>query len=135
MRYAAYLILLLLLTANVQAQGEFNLNIKNGILLNKADQTRYSGLPVTNMHNTFQQSIGAAYTYVNKLGVLYTAGADVGYEKYSAGLLYPARVGVTTPFVLEDNYKLKATIPYARINIGVGYRLKRSPWQPEFRLT
>ncbi len=121
--------------SNAQGQNELSVSLNNGVLFNKAGlEVQQGGNAITNVKNTFTQSLTFNYTRITKSGFLYTGGLGAGYEIYSAQAEYPfTDFGFKIPQPASDTYQFKATIPNFQVNVGIGYRLK-GKWQPEVRI-
>jgi len=113
---------------------ESSVYIKNGILFNGTDLS--GGAGILHVKNTLQQGIGYSITRITKSGFLYSAGLDVGYEKYAAKIDFPfEEFDLIRPAQLHERYEMKATIPFLQLNLNIGYRFNAvKKITPEFRL-
>jgi hypothetical protein len=133
-----WLVLALLVPTLIQAQGinEYRISLRNGILLNTPYVTTSDGSK-GNIKNTFTQGLAFSYTRVTKPGILLSAEAALSYEKYKIDLRdYPFEENLYNhPATLTSEYEQKATIPYAQVNVAVGYRFKQvKKFTPEIRI-
>lgn len=137
---ASIVFILSTLSLHAQKRNELSFHLRNGILLNNGGVSIVSGTgsgAFSKAANTFQQSIGAQYTYVTKPGILVSAGLDLGYEQYKTTINFPfAAYGYIQPTTkLDDHYKPSGFIPYMQLQVNLGYRLPRlGKLRPEIRL-
>jgi hypothetical protein len=117
-------------------KNEYRGSIGLGMLLNGEGVTSTSGKPFLEVENTFQPSLGFLYSRVTKQSILLSAGADVGYEQYTTKIEYPfENYHFLRPGTLGPQYSSTTTVPYAAVNINIGYRLARlSKFRPEIRI-
>lgn len=133
-KYLPALLLLVPVFTYGQGKMESSVYIKNGLLLNGTDFS--GGTGILHVKNTLQQGIGYSITRITKSGFLYSAGLDIGYEKYSAKIDFPfEEFNLIRPAQLHERYEMKATIPFIQLNLNIGYRfnaVKKNT--PEVRL-
>ncbi|RYD58406.1 MAG: hypothetical protein EOP56_05695 [Sphingobacteriales bacterium] len=133
---AAALIILLPAMAIAQ-KAEISFHIRNGVLFNKGDmESTYGNRIITNVRNTFTQSIGGNYHRHLKKAFWLNLGIDIGYEYYKTNVPYPFEdYGYVKDPILSSHYTQEAYIPFGNIQAGVGYRVKQiKRIQPEVRI-
>lgn len=81
--------------------------------------------PYLKVNNSIANSIFVNYTRVTKNNLLLGIGVEAGYERFKGKINFPfLKYNFYPPDVLSDKHTMDVTTFYARLNLGIGYRLK-----------
>ena len=119
-----------------KGKNEYLFYLDNYLLNNSSGLRSLTGnRTYVHVANTFGQKIGGKYSRILNRGILFSGGVEFGYEKYSAKIYFPFYEFGFFPYGPPDKYELRATIPYAQVDLNIGYRYGRlKKVQPEIRI-